>query len=90
MLAQITFHLLVSSNVPSMLPCMRAKSLQSCLTLCDHIECSAPGSSVHEFLQARILEWVAISFSWLSDPGFQPMVLTSPALAFEFFNISTT
>ena len=40
-----------------------AKSLQSCLTLCDSIDCSPPGSSVPGILQARILEWVAISFS---------------------------
>ena len=36
---------------------------QSCLTLCDPMDCSLPGSSVHEILQARILEWVAIPFS---------------------------
>ena len=40
-----------------------AKSLQSCLTLCDMIDSSPPGSSVPGILQARILEWVAISFS---------------------------
>ena len=34
-----------------------------CLTLCDPIGCSLPGSSVHGILQARVLEWVAISFS---------------------------
>ena len=39
------------------------KSLQSCLTLCDPIESSPPGSPVPGILQARILEWVAISFS---------------------------
>ena len=36
---------------------------QSCMTLCDPMDCSPPGSSVHGILQARILEWVAISFS---------------------------
>ena len=36
---------------------------QSCPTLCDPGDCSLPGSSVHGILQARILEWVAISFS---------------------------
>ena len=36
---------------------------QSCPTLCDPVNCSSPGSSVHGILQARILEWVAISFS---------------------------
>ena len=39
--------------------CMHAKSLQSCPTLCDLMDCSPPGSSVHDILQARILEWVA-------------------------------
>ena len=40
-----------------------AKLLQSCPTLCDHIDGSAPGSPVPGILQARTLEWVAISFS---------------------------
>ena len=37
-----------------------AKSLQSCPTLCDPMDCSLPGFSVHGILQARTLEWVAI------------------------------
>ena len=40
-----------------------AKSLQSCPTLCDPIDGSPPGSPVPGILQARTLEWVAISFS---------------------------
>ena len=40
-----------------------AKSLQSCPTLCEPIDGSPPGSAVPGILQARILEWVAISFS---------------------------
>ena len=36
---------------------------QSCLILCDPMDCSLPGSSAHRILQARILEWVAIPFS---------------------------
>ena len=40
-----------------------AKSLQSCLTLCDPIDGSPPGSPIPRILQARTLEWVAISFS---------------------------
>ena len=36
---------------------------QSCPILCDSMDCSPPGSSVHEIFQARILEWVTISFS---------------------------
>ena len=42
---------------------MRAMSLQSCLTLCDPMDFSLPGSSAHGILQTRILEWVAIRFS---------------------------
>ena len=40
-----------------------AKSLQSCLTLCDPIDSNPSGSAVPGILQARTLEWVAISFS---------------------------
>ena len=36
---------------------------QSCLTLCDPVDCSLPGFSVHGIFQARVLEWVSISFS---------------------------
>ena len=46
---------------------------QSCPTLCDPMDCSLPGSSLHGILQARVLEWVAISFSrGLPDPGIEP------------------
>ena len=45
---------------PTMCACSAA---QSCLTLCDPLDCNLPGSSVREILQARILEWVAISSS---------------------------
>ena len=71
-----------------------AKSLQSCPTLCDPIDRSPPGSSIPGILQARILEWVAISFSnawkqkvkvklfsraWLLLPhGLQPTKLLCP------------
>ena len=44
-----------------------AKSLQLCPTLCDPMDCSPPGSSVHGFLQARIPEWVAVPFSRASS-----------------------
>ena len=50
------------------LACMRARSLQSCPTLCDPMDYSLPGSSVHGILQARIGEWVAIPFSRGSSP----------------------
>ena len=40
-----------------------AKSLQSCPTLRDPMDCSLPGSSIHGIFQARVLEWGAIAFS---------------------------
>ena len=52
------------------------------------MDSSPPGSSVHGILQARILEWGAISYSRsLSDPGIKPTSLASPALAGRFFTI---
>ena len=51
-------------------------SLQSCLTLCDPMDCSPPGSSVHGILQARILAWVAMPSSGdLPDPGIESVSL---------------
>ena len=48
---------------------------QSCPTLCDPMDCSLPGSSVRGIFQAKILEWVAISFSGdLPNPGIEPGV----------------
>ena len=53
--------------------CTRA---QSCLTLCNPMDCSPAGSSVHEVSQARILEWVAISSSRdIPDPGIDLSLL---------------
>ena len=43
--------------------------VQSCPTLCDPVDCSPPGFSIHGILQARILEWVAISFSRMNVQG---------------------
>ena len=42
---------------------VHAKLLQLCSTLCDSMDCSPPGSSVHDILQIRILEWAAMAFS---------------------------
>ena len=54
-----------------LLNCVCAQSLQSCPTLCDPMDCSPPGSSVHGILQSRILEWVATpssrGSSWSRD-----------------------
>ena len=55
-----------------------AKSLQSCPTLCNTVDCSLPGSSVHGILPVRILERVAMPFSrWSPDPGIELRSLTS-------------
>ena len=60
--------------------------IQSCLTLCNTMGCSPPGSSVHGILQARVLEWVAISYSRsISNPEMEPTSPVSPALAGRFF-----
>ena len=76
-------------NCPSALLC--ATSLQACLTLCNPINQSLPGSFVHGILQARILEWVAISCSkgssWLRN---RTHCLLCPALAGRFFITTTT
>ena len=54
----------------------RVKSLQSCPTICDPMDCSLPGSSVHGILQARILEWLLCpSLGKLPDPGVEPGLL---------------
>ena len=59
------------STFSSATTCVPAKSLQSCLTLWDPMDCSPPGSSVHGILQVRKLEWVATPSSrasfWLRD-----------------------
>ena len=56
-----TFPREIHSNLYiHMCACVHAKLLQLCLTLCDSMDCSLPGSSVYGILQARILEWVAM------------------------------
>ena len=50
-------------------PCVGAKAVQSCLTLCDPTDCSPPGSSVHELVQVRMLQWVAVPSSRGSSPS---------------------
>ena len=48
-------------------------SLQPCLTLCDPMDCGLPGSFVHEILQARTLEWIAMPSSRVfPNPGTDP------------------
>ena len=64
---------------------------QSCLTLCDPMDCSPPGSSVHEILQGRKLEWLPFPTPEdLPNPGIEPMSLASPAWAGRFFTTGAT
>ena len=61
--------------------------VQLCLTVCDPMDCILPGPSVHGIFQARVLKWVAISYSrgasWPKSPA-------SPALAGGFFTTRVT
>ena len=71
--------------------CVRAKSLQSCLTLCNTMDCSPPSSTVQEILQARILEWVAsIAPGALPNPEMEPTVPCFSCTAGEFFTTRAT
>ena len=74
----------------SLCACVHANSLQSCPTLCNPMDGSSPGSSVHGILQARILEWTAMPSSRGSSlPRDQTHVL-SPVLVGRFFTTSAT
>ena len=60
---------------------------QLCLTLCNPVDCSPPGSSVHGILQERIMEWVAMpSPRDLGNPGIGPRISCSSCTAGRFFN----
>ena len=73
-----SFRDMLSRLVITSLPRSESEVAQSCLTLRDPMDCSLSGSSVHGIFQARVLEWIAISFSRGSS---QPRNLTqSPAL----------
>ena len=64
---------------------------QSCPTLCNPMDCSPPGSSVHGILQARMLSGLPFPSPWdLPDPEIEPVSLMSPALAGMFFTPSAT
>ena len=71
------------------MPCP-VKMLQLHPTLYDPMDCSPPSSPVHGILQAKILEWGAISFSGESSQPIEPTSLKSPALAGRFFTTNAT
>ena len=78
-------NLLISWPCVCMVSCFRR------VWLCNPVDCSLPGSSIHRILQARILEWVAcLPLGDLPDPGIKPAPLMSPALAGRFSMASTT
>ena len=86
----ITYYLfiveLITDTKENVRVCVYAKSLQSCLTLCDPMDCSPPGSSVHGILQARILERVLCPPpGYLPDPGMEP---ATPALQTDSLPLS--
>ena len=62
MVLELYFKKIVILKIPSSIAKSESESevAQSCLTLCNPMDCSLPGSSLHGILQARILEWVAI------------------------------
>ena len=66
---------------------VRVLVAQSCLTLCNPMDCSPPGSSVHGILQARILDWVAMSFRGSSQLRDQTQV---SRIAGGFFTVWVT
>ena len=62
---------------------------QSCPTLCNPMDCNPPGSSIHGFFQARILEWVDVSFSRdLPNPRTKPTPPVSPPLQVDSLPLS--
>ena len=74
----LSFFLFTSDSNINIKEKKESEVSQSCLTLCGPMDCSPPGSSVHGILQARILEWVAISSPGdLPNPGID---LSSPTL----------
>ena len=68
--------------------CVHTKLLQSCPTLCDPMDYTPPGSSVHGILQARLLE--CLPPGDLPNLGTEPRALKSPALTGGFFTTSST
>ena len=68
-----------------------AELLQSCLIVCDPMDCSPPGSSLCGILQARVLQWVAMPSSRGSSKlGIEPESLMSPTLSGGFLTSSAT
>ena len=79
---------------------LQSEVAQSCLTLCNPMDCSLPGSSVHGIFQAIVLEWIAISFSrgssqprdqtWVSRVVKQPLYRLRHQGMLMYINIAVT
>ena len=85
--------LIISILFSSLIFALKVKVLvtQSCLTLCDPMDCSLPGSSIYGILQARILEWVVVLSSRGSFPPRDGIYVSyALALAGWFFTTSAT
>ena len=95
---RVEIHFYIYFIVSTMSAAAAAKSLQSCLTLCNPIDGSPPGSTIPGILQARTLEWVAISFSnawkwkvkvklfshvWLSATSWTAAYQAPPSMGFS-------
>ena len=95
MLARVHWHhiLIAERNIidSEFYATATVKSLQLCLTLCDPMDCSHPGSSIHGIFKARVLEWVAIAFSTSTNhnilENFIPAETLSVWILFYFFLI---
>ena len=74
-------HQCTSFNIQHEVKVKESEVAQSCPTLCDPMDCGLPGSSIHGIFQARILEWVAISFILLNRDHY---------LLTDFFFLSNT
>ena len=75
----LTFKAVITNQCCCLVP-------QSCLSLCNPVDCGPPDSSLRGIPQARILQWVAVSFPRvLPDPWAEPTSPVSPALAGGYF-----
>ena len=63
LLVKVYYFISSTRSLQEYIISLKSELTQSCPTLCDPLDCSMPGSSIHWIFQARILEWVAISFS---------------------------
>ena len=78
--------LMTTSGLKIEQPMFMLSHFKLCLTLCDPLDCSLPGSTVHRIFQEGILEWVVISSSRRSSqPRIKPASPMSPALEGRFF-----